>query len=234
MSRLTPLFCRQQYFHLLSCDQDLSSVLLGPEQSCSRIHLNSHSHDCVLVTQSRLTLCGPMDCRPPGTVHGILQARRLERVPVLLSRGSSQPQGSNLVYCIAGRFFFYHLSHRGSPSWLSKLILTFWFSKDCLFLYLKINSSLPFTVPIVFLKNQTLQTPPYLFSSTFITSNLSEHSEKWLICVSFYLEPVKSNMVKFWDLLLDLLCFISWSIWFRISFFLEAPSYFIYCGHLLF
>ena len=99
-------FLLATYFHLLSCDQDLSSVLLGPEQSGSHIHLNSHSHDCVLVTQSRLTLCGPMDCRPPGTVHGILQARRLERVPVLLSRGSSQPQGSNLVYCIAGRFFF--------------------------------------------------------------------------------------------------------------------------------
>ena len=32
----------------------------------------------VLVTQSYLTLCHPMDCRPPGSaVHGILQARTL-------------------------------------------------------------------------------------------------------------------------------------------------------------
>ena len=34
---------------------------------------------CVLVTQSCLTLCDPMDCGPLGSsVHGILQARILE------------------------------------------------------------------------------------------------------------------------------------------------------------
>ena len=33
----------------------------------------------VLVAQSCLTLCDPMDCSPPGSfVHGILQARILE------------------------------------------------------------------------------------------------------------------------------------------------------------
>ena len=33
---------------------------------------------CVLVAQSCLTLCDPMDCSPPGSsVHGILQARIL-------------------------------------------------------------------------------------------------------------------------------------------------------------
>ena len=36
---------------------------------------------CVLVTQSCLTLCDPMDCSSPGySVHGILQARILEWV----------------------------------------------------------------------------------------------------------------------------------------------------------
>ena len=35
----------------------------------------------VLVAQSRLTLCDPMDCSPPGSsVHEILQARVLEWV----------------------------------------------------------------------------------------------------------------------------------------------------------
>ena len=35
----------------------------------------------VLVAQSCLTLCDPMDCSPPGSsVHGILQARMLEWV----------------------------------------------------------------------------------------------------------------------------------------------------------
>ena len=34
-----------------------------------------------------------MDCSPPGSsVHGILQARILEWVPISSSRGSSQPK----------------------------------------------------------------------------------------------------------------------------------------------
>ena len=43
----------------------------------------------VLVAQSCPTLCDPMDYRPPGSsVHGILQARILEWVPIPFSRGS--------------------------------------------------------------------------------------------------------------------------------------------------
>ena len=38
----------------------------------------------VLVAQSRLTLCDPLDCSPPGSSdHGILQARILEWVAIL-------------------------------------------------------------------------------------------------------------------------------------------------------
>ena len=41
----------------------------------------------VLVTQSRLTLCDPMDRSPPGSsVHGILQARILEWVAISSSK----------------------------------------------------------------------------------------------------------------------------------------------------
>ena len=44
------------------------------------------------VTQLCLTLCNPVDCRPPGSsVHGILQARILECVAISFSRGSSWP-----------------------------------------------------------------------------------------------------------------------------------------------
>ena len=40
--------------------------------------------------QSCLTLCNPMDCSPPGSsVHGILQARKLEWVAMPSSRGFS-------------------------------------------------------------------------------------------------------------------------------------------------
>ena len=42
------------------------------------------------VAQLRLTLCDPMDCSLPGfSVHGIFQARVLERVAMSFSRGSS-------------------------------------------------------------------------------------------------------------------------------------------------
>ena len=46
----------------------------------------------------------PMDCSPPGSpVHGVLQARILERVAIPFSRGSSQPRDGIRVFCTAGR-----------------------------------------------------------------------------------------------------------------------------------
>ena len=48
----------------------------------------------------------PIDCSPPGSsVHGNLQARRLERVAISFSRGSSQPRDRTKVSGIPGRFF---------------------------------------------------------------------------------------------------------------------------------
>ena len=60
----------------------------------------------VKVAQPRPTLCSPVDCSPPGSsVHGILQARTLEWVPVPFSMGSSQPRDQTHVSCIIGKFF---------------------------------------------------------------------------------------------------------------------------------
>ena len=59
----------------------------------------------VLVAQSCLTLCDPMDCRPGSSAHGILQARILEWVVIPFSRGSSQPRDQTQVFHTAGRFF---------------------------------------------------------------------------------------------------------------------------------
>ena len=69
----------------------------------------------VLVVQSCLTLCDPMDCSLPGSVHGIFQARILEWVTMPFSRGSSQPRDWTWdpLHC---RWILYHLSHQGS--WL--------------------------------------------------------------------------------------------------------------------
>ena len=58
------------------------------------------------VAQSCLTLCDPVDCRPPGScVHGIFQARILEWVAISFSRGSARPKDRTLVSRIAGRRF---------------------------------------------------------------------------------------------------------------------------------
>ena len=56
----------------------------------------------VLVAQSCLTLCDPVDCSLPGSsVHGIFQARMLERVAMPSSRGSSQPRDGTHVSCVS-------------------------------------------------------------------------------------------------------------------------------------
>ena len=52
-------------------------------------------------TQLCLTLCDPMDY----TVHGILQARILQWVAFLFSRGSSQLRDQTQISCIACGFF---------------------------------------------------------------------------------------------------------------------------------
>ena len=58
------------------------------------------------VAQSCPTLCDPMYCSPPGSsLHGILQARVLERVAISFSRGSSRPRDWTRVSCIPGRHF---------------------------------------------------------------------------------------------------------------------------------
>ena len=58
------------------------------------------------VAQSCPTLCDHMDCRLPGSsIHGIFQARVLERVVTSFSRGSSQPRDWTQIFCIAGRHF---------------------------------------------------------------------------------------------------------------------------------
>ena len=60
----------------------------------------------MLVTQSCPTLCDPMDFSLPGSsVHEILQARILEWVAILFSRGSSLLRARTWVSGIAGRFF---------------------------------------------------------------------------------------------------------------------------------
>ena len=72
-------------------------------------------HACVCCLFSRVWLCNAMDCSPPGSsVHGILQARILDRVAMSFYRASSWPgdlpdpgikPASLMSPALGGRFF---------------------------------------------------------------------------------------------------------------------------------
>ena len=80
----------------------------------------SHFHPC---TQAQLcpTLCGPLDCSLPGSsVHGIFQARTLERAAISSSKESSWPKNWDCVSCI-GRQILTTLPPGKSKSLLSEM-----------------------------------------------------------------------------------------------------------------
>ena len=68
----------------------------------ARFRARVRPHSC-------LTLCGPLDCRLPGSfVHGIFQARILDWVAIFSPREFSGPRDRthiSCISCIAGRFF---------------------------------------------------------------------------------------------------------------------------------
>ena len=74
------------------------------------------------VAQLCLTLCSPMD----HTVHGILQARILERVAFPFSRGSSQPRDQTQVSLIMGRLFISWATRKAQEYWSGSLSLLQW------------------------------------------------------------------------------------------------------------
>ena len=80
-------------------------------------------HICML---SRVWLCKPTDCSPPGSsVHGIFQARILEWVAISHSNRSSGRRDLIRVFCISciGRWVLYHHCHLGIPTWNSTTFL---------------------------------------------------------------------------------------------------------------
>ena len=73
---------------------------------CICIYVYIYEVKNVLVAQSCRTLYNLMDFSLPGSsVHGISQARILEKVAFPFSKGSSWLRVWTRVSCIAGRFF---------------------------------------------------------------------------------------------------------------------------------
>ena len=92
-----------------------------------------------------LTLCDPMGL-PGSSVHWILQARILEWVAMLFSRGSSQPRDRAQVSCIfwVGKRVLYHQHHL--ESLLNNSILwCIWYSWPKIPFFLWPHPSLVFT-----------------------------------------------------------------------------------------
>ena len=94
-----------QVHHLLSllCKQQ-------PEKKKPTVLIGQHLHVSpkkvrALVSQSCSALCDPMDYNPAdSSVHGILQARILEWVPIPFPKGSSWSRDQTWVFRIAGGF----------------------------------------------------------------------------------------------------------------------------------
>ena len=93
--------CHRHWKHMSWICPSLSSPPLR-NSSCTRSGSWAPCCWSVSVTQWCPTLCDPIDCIPPGSsVHGILQARILERVAMPFSRGSSWPRGRTQVLLLA-------------------------------------------------------------------------------------------------------------------------------------
>ena len=76
--------------------------------------------ECVLVAQSSLTLCNPMDCSLPiFSVHGILQTRILGWVTFPSPGELPNPGIGSNPGLPHFRQIFYHLNHQGSSIWIS-------------------------------------------------------------------------------------------------------------------
>ena len=118
VSSLHVQLCGVQYIHIAMqplppsipatflSSQTENPHLLNPNHSASLQVLSICLKVKVLVTQSCLSLCSPVDCSPPGSsVQGILQARILEWLLFPSSGHLPDPGIKPVSSMLAGGFF---------------------------------------------------------------------------------------------------------------------------------
>ena len=160
-------------------------------QSDSVIHC---MHVCS-VTQSYPTLCNPVDCSPPGSsVHGILQARILEWVAILSSRGSSQSRDQTCVSCVfcIGRWIPYHWTTRDAiHTYILYVHILYMLYILCtiLYIYIYIHSFLGY-FPLLFITGYWIQffvlfSRTLLFISLFVKLFWTRCLVSWIKISSF-------------------------------------------------
>ena len=92
---------------------DLQRILSPPFDQRTVLHLKIRktylmNYGLGCVAQSSQTLCGSMDCNPPGfSAHGIFLARLLESIAISPSRASSPSKDGIHISCTAGRLMSY-------------------------------------------------------------------------------------------------------------------------------
>ena len=124
-------------FHWTNWEAHINVYLIDNNPWCVR--LNSDCITLVLVAQLCPTFCDPMYSSPPGSsVHEILQAKILECIAILFSKGSSRHRDQTWVSCIIGRWILYQLSHQRCLITLRYFILI---GKSTFFPYKFLNSS---------------------------------------------------------------------------------------------
>ena len=75
-----------------------SYILTYNNNVCVHIYIHINSQACLLSHFSRVGLCSPVNCSPPGSsVRRILHAKTLEWVAMPSSRGSSWPRDQTRI-----------------------------------------------------------------------------------------------------------------------------------------
>ena len=102
LNRIPEHHCENLFFFFFNKQDDNTDIMLVYSQYY-RSSVNPLCYFvlfCAKSLHSHVTLCGPMNCRPPGSsVHGILQTRILEWVATSFCGGSSQPKDQTWVSC---------------------------------------------------------------------------------------------------------------------------------------
>ena len=82
-----------------STDPGLSESTRGSQRGGRQMWVGTRSCS---AAQPCPALCSPADCSLPGSsVHGIVQARKLEWVAISSSRGSSRPRDLTCISCVS-------------------------------------------------------------------------------------------------------------------------------------
>ena len=173
-------------WHTCQCQDSSKAYHKGQRVGSAPIPGNPHSFPKLAgillpllakLLQSCPALCDPMDCRPPGSsVHGILQARKLEWVTIPFSRGSSQlrdqTQYTSLTsVSLAGVFF------TTSPPWEAYEITKLYKNWQPHTLGLLLPSEMAHTVcGMCFSLNKCTS---YLSICLSLTSSCNETSRTW-------------------------------------------------------